>query len=74
MEKKDIKLSMSIEEIDLMVKLLNNAYDDSFIKQTKLKYSNDNNGRDKELRRFMMIGNILSKLEMEKHKMENDKD
>jgi len=74
MEEKEIKLSMSIEEIDLMVKLLNNAYDDSFIKQTKLKYSNDNNGRDKELRRFMMIGNILSKLEMEKYKMENDKD
>ena len=74
MEEKEIKLSMSIEEIDLMIKLLNNAYDDSFIKQTKLKYSNDNNGRDKELRRFMMIGNILSKLEMEKYKIENDKD
>ena len=74
MEEKEIKLSISIEEIDLMVKLLNNAYDDSFIKQTKLKYSNDNNGRDKELRRFMMIGNILSKLEMEKYKIENDKD
>jgi hypothetical protein len=74
MEEREIKLSMTIEEINILIDLVNAAHRESFEKQVNLKYSSDNDGRDKELRRFMMIGDILSKLEMEKYKMENDKD
>lgn len=70
MEEKEIKLNMTIGEIDLLIDLVNTAHNESFEKQVNLKYSSDNDGRDKELRRFMMFGDILSKLEMEKYKFE----
>lgn len=70
MEEREIKLSMTIEEINILIDLVNAAHRESFEKQVNLKYSSDNDGRDKELRRFMMFGDILSKLEMEKYKME----